>query len=103
MQPPAGGVQKSQPSCGIRSLLLQLDLPDGEIVVNLFPVFATGKDFANQGQTEAKILQGSDSTDNGQLILTVVTIAGMRINGGRREQVDFIVMAQHANADSGQL
>ena len=95
--------QKPHTICRLPLQLDQFCLLVQQMLHQLRIVIRTQQHFPNVGQTKAHILQGSNPIGNRKLILTVIPIAGKRVNLCRLQQTDLIIMAQHTNADSGQL
>ena len=57
----------------------------------------------NLPQAKPHIPQRRDPPSHRQLVLAVITIAGGGINGCRGQQTNLVIVAQHADADPGQL
>ena len=81
----------------------QLRLAHLQVGVQGLPVIVDGQDLPDGGQAEPQILQRCDAEHLGQMVLAVVAIPGHRVDLGGGQQPFLVVVAQHADTDSGQF
>ena len=100
-QPISGCVQEHSLLGHVPSLGFQLPLPPVEPFFQ--PVSVLREHLRNFRQGKADVLQGGDPAHGRPLVRPVVPVIGPGVRFGGLEQPNFIVMAKHPNAYTGQL
>ena len=98
-----GRLQQPQPILRLFQQFAQLRLFYAKKIVHGIRIIVVLQNSANGGDSEAHVLQRGDAPGYGKLIFAVIPVAGKAIDLRRPQQAGLIVMAQHADADSGQL
>lgn len=96
-------VQQPQLPGHILRLRLQRRLLGGKTFVQPLAVVIEVQHPADVRQTEPHVLQRRDAAHGGQLGLTVIAVVGEPVDIRRVQQSDVVIMAQHPDADAGQL
>ena len=102
-QPFEGCVQKCQLARRILCLGLQLRPPDRKERLQPLTVVIDLEHPDDVGEGEAHVLQRGDAARRGQLILPVIPIIREAVDLDGLQESDLIVVAQHSDADPGQL
>ena len=100
-QPLSGCVQKPHPMGRNVCQRAKRFFAGLQIAVQPFPVVIDQQNLPDVRQTEAHFLQGVDPVNSWQLFLAVITVAGEVVHFFGGQQADFIIVAQHADTDSG--
>lgn len=96
-------VQQPQLPGHVLRLGLQHRLLGGKTFVQSLAVVIEVQHPADVRQTEPHVLQRRDAAHGGQLGLAVIAVVGKPVDLRRVQQPDVVIMAQHPDADAGQL
>ena len=102
-QPFSGCVQKRQFARRVKREFFQLALPGGKIALQRLAVVVNFEDFHDIGEGKSHVLERCDPAHRRELILPVIPVIGEAVDLGGFQETDLVIMAQHADADSGQF
>ena len=98
-----GAVQEPELLADRLPLGFQLPLALGETRVQGFRVAVDRQQGPDLRQGKAHVPQGRDTADHGELGFAVVAVVGEAVGLGGLQQSDGVIVAQHPDADPGQL
>ena len=102
-QPFPGCVQKRQFVFRILQCSLQFLPPGREELLQLLPVIIDLKNSDDIGKGETHLLQSGDAPRCRKLIFPVIPVIREAVDFRRFQKADFIIVAEHPDADPGQL